>query len=141
MDQLQAQRLRHDPAGQGAADYQRLAEQLCDVVDGRQILSPAKFIEMMGLDIDLFAREAHVHRSTVIRAPDTESIQSHLRASLQVLAAVVATSGGDLRNAIFCYRNEPLAPFNHQTAEALVAEGRAADVFNLLESIQAGFVG
>ena len=59
----------------------------------------------------------------------------------QVLAAVATASGGDLQGAIFRYRNEPLAPFNYKTAEALVAEGRAADVLNLLKSIQAGFVG
>lgn len=112
---------------------------LSDSTDGHQILSPVKFIEMMGLDIASFARDAHVHQSTVIRAPGTKSIQSHLRASLQVLAA--AASQGDLQDAIFRYRNEPLAPFGYKTAESLVAEGRAADVLNLLESLQAGFVG
>ncbi|MEJ1130733.1 DUF2384 domain-containing protein [Variovorax sp. CCNWLW225] len=124
-----------------SVDYQRLAQQLCEVVDERQILSPAKFVEMMGLDIASFAREAHVHRSTVTHAPGTQSIQAHIRTSLQVLAAVATASGGDLQGAIFRYRNEPLAPFNYKTAEALVAEGRAADVLNLLKSIQAGFVG
>lgn len=122
-------------------DYRRLAQRLCDVEGEHQILSPAKFIEMMGLDIASFAREAHVHRSTVIHAPGTQSIQAHIRTSLKVLAAVAATSGGSLQDAIFRYRNEPLAPFNYKTAEALVAEGRAADVISLLEPIQAGFVG
>lgn len=124
-----------------SADYRRLAQQLCDVVDGRQILSPARFIEMMGLDITSFTRDTYVHRSTVIHAPGTQCIQAHIRTSLKVLAAVVVTSGGSLRDAIFRYRNEPLAPFDYKTAEVLVAEGRATDVLNLLESIQAGFVG
>ncbi|MDP9974935.1 hypothetical protein J2W39_006219 [Variovorax paradoxus] len=141
MDQAPTQRPLHDPAGQGTADHRRLAQQLCDVVDGREILSPAKFIEMVGMDLDSFASNAHVHRSTVIRAPGAESIQSHIRTSLQVLAAVTTVSGGALKSAVFWYRNEPLAPFNYKTAESLVAEGRAADVLNLLESYQAGFVG
>lgn len=127
--------------GPGPADHQRLAQQLCGVMDERQILSPAKFIEMMGLDVNSFASHAHVHRSTVIRAPAAESIQSHIRESLRVLAAAAAASGGDLQAVIFWYRNEPLAPFNYKTAESLVTEGRAADVLNLLESFQAGFVG
>lgn len=114
---------------------------LHDSSGGHQILSPLKFVEMMNMDIDSFAGNAHVHRSTVIRAPATESVQSHIRMSLQVLAAVAATSGDDLQAAIFWYRNEPLAPFDYRTAESLVAEGRAADVLNLLESFQAGFVG
>lgn len=117
------------------------AQHLCDVVDGCHILSPTKFIEMMGLDVSSFARDARVHRSTVIHAPAAQSIQSHLRVSLQVLAAVAVTSGGDLQDAIFRYRNEPLAPFNYRTVESLVAEGRAADVLKLLESFQAGFAG
>ena len=58
-----------------------------------------------------------------------------------MLAAVTTVSGGALKSAVFWYRNEPLAPFNYKTAESLVAEGRAADVLNLLESYQAGFVG
>jgi len=141
MDQAPTQRPMHDPAGQGTADYRRLAQQLWDGENGRQTLSPAKFIEMMGTGIDSFASGAHVHRSTVIRAPAAESTQSHIRTSLQVLAAVTTVSGGALKSAVFWYRNEPLAPFNYKTAESLVAEGRAADVLNLLESYQAGFVG
>ena len=140
MDPAPAQRPLHDPAGQGTADHRPLAQQLCDV-DGREILSPAKFIEMMGLDIDSFAGNAPVHRSTVIRAPAAESIQSHIRMSLQVLAAVTAASGDELHDAVFRYRNEPLVPFNYKTAEPLVAEGRAADVVDLMTSYEAGFAG
>ncbi len=108
---------------------------------GHQILSPLKFIEMMGMDIDSFAGHAHVHRSTVIRAPAAESVQSHIRMSLQVLAAVAEASGDDLQAAIFWYRNEPLASFAYKTAESMVAGGRATEVIDLLESFQAGFVG
>lgn len=68
-------------------------------------------------------------------------ILSSTRAIQQVLAAAIAVAGGDLAAAILWYRNEPLALFENRTAEALVSEGRAADVLNLLESIQAGFVG
>ncbi|WP_019653734.1 antitoxin Xre/MbcA/ParS toxin-binding domain-containing protein [Variovorax atrisoli] len=68
-------------------------------------------------------------------------ILSSTRAIQQVLAAATAVSGGDLVAAVLWYRNEPLALFDNRTAESLVAEGWAADVLNLLESIQAGFVG
>lgn len=141
MDQASTQRPLHDPAGQGTADHRHLAQQLCDVVDGRQILSPAKFIEMMGMDIDSFASNAHARRSMVIRAPSAERIQSQIRVSLQVLAAVAAASGDDCQDAIFGYRNEPLAPFVYKTAESLVAEGRAADVVDLMTAYEAGFTG
>lgn len=141
MDKAPTQRLLHDPVGQGIADHRRLVQQLCDVVQGRQILSPAKFIEMMSLDIRSFADNAQVDEEAVIRAPATESIQSYIRTNLRVLAAVVAASGDGLKGAIVWYRNEPLALFDCKTAETLVAEGRADDVIDLLESYQAGFVG
>jgi hypothetical protein len=50
-------------------------------------------------------------------------------------------SGSGIQAAIIWYRNEPLAVFDHKTAEKLVTEGRAADVLDLLASYQAGFVG
>jgi hypothetical protein len=68
-------------------------------------------------------------------------IQPSTRTIQQVLAAATVVAGGDLEAAILWYRNEPLAPFENRTAESLVAEGRAADVLNLLESFLAGFVG
>jgi len=68
-------------------------------------------------------------------------IQSSIPPIQQVVAAATAVSDGDLEAAILLYRNEPLAPFDHKTTESLVAEGRAADVLDLLESFQAGFVG
>jgi hypothetical protein len=37
-----------------------LAPQLCDVVDGHAILSPVKFIEILGPDLDAFATNAHI---------------------------------------------------------------------------------
>lgn len=141
MNPAPTQQRLHDPAGQGTADHRRLAQPLSDVVDGRQILSPAKFIEMMGLDVRSFASNAQVHWRTVTCSPGAESVQSHIRMNLDVLAAVTVVSAGPLQDAIFWYRNEPLAPFDHKTAEMLVAEGRAADVLDLSESHQAGFVG
>ncbi|MDP9607238.1 UNVERIFIED_ORG: hypothetical protein J2W38_007059 [Variovorax paradoxus] len=62
-------------------------------------------------------------------------------AAATATATAVAGAGGDLEAAILWYRNEPLALFDNRTAEAQVSEGRAADVLNLLESIQVGFVG
>lgn len=118
-----------------------IAEQLREDVDGRAILSPAKFIDMMGLDVGTFARLARVHRNTVTRAPGATSVQQHIRLNLRVLVAALATAGGDVQRAIFWYKNEPLAPFEYKTAETLVAEGRSDDVVGLLESYQAGFTG
>jgi hypothetical protein len=118
-----------------------LVERLREEVDGRAILSPSKFIDMMGLDVRAFAEHAHVHRNTVTRAPASASVQAHIRLNIRVLSAALATAGSDIGRAIFWYKNEPLAPFDYKTAETLVAEGRADDLINLLESYQAGFTG
>lgn len=118
-----------------------LLEQLREEVEGRAILSPAKFIDLMGLDVRAFAEQAHVHRNTVTRAPGSTGVQQHIRLNIRVLAAALATAGGDVQRAIFWYKNEPLPPFEYKTAETLVAEGRADDVIGLLDSYQAGFTG
>jgi hypothetical protein len=68
-------------------------------------------------------------------------IQASTHTIQHVLAAAIAVSGGDLEAAVLWNRNEPLALFDNRTAESLVAEGRTADVLNLLESFPAGFVG
>ncbi len=131
------------PQASAAVDLPRafdIAQQLREDVGGRAILSPTKFIDMMGLDVGTFARLAHVHRNTVTRAPGATSVQHHIRLNVRVLAAALAVSG-DIKAAIYWYQNEPLAPFEYKTAESLVAEGRSDDVVGLLESYQAGFAG
>jgi hypothetical protein len=118
-----------------------LCQQFSDAAGGHATLSPTKFVEMMGIDLESFARDVNVDLDTITRSPAAESIQSHIRTTLQVLAVAMDASEGDLQAAIFWYRNEPLPVFDHKTAETLVAEGRAADVLELLASYQAGFVG
>lgn len=118
-----------------------LLEQLRDEVDGRPILSPSKFIQLMNLDVNSFAQQARVHRNTVNRAPSALSVQSHLRDNLRVIKAAFDVAGQDLKRAIFWYQNEPLAAFDYKTAQTLVADGRADDVIRLLESYDAGFSG
>jgi len=118
-----------------------LAELLMDEVEGKTILSPTKFIEIMNLDVNSFAQHAKVHRNTVNRAPAALSVQTHLRDNLRVLKAATDIAGGDIKRAIFWFQNEPLAPFAYQTAESLVAANRTDDVIRLLESYDAGFTG
>ena len=104
-------------------------------------LSPSKFIQIMHLDVATFARNAKVHRNTVARAPAAPSVQSHIRNNIRVLRAAYDVSGGDMKKAIFWFKNEPLPEFDYKTAEVLVTEGRAEDVIRLLESYDAGAAG
>lgn len=92
------------------------------------LISPARYIAMLKLDIGTFAQHAHVHRNTVTRAPGAASVQSYLRQNIRVLAAALNASGNDLGKALQWFRNEPLPPFAFKTAEQLVADGRATGV-------------
>jgi hypothetical protein len=105
------------------------------------VLSPAKYITVMKLDMATFAQNAHVHRNTVARAPAAQSIQKHLRENLRVMAAAWNAAGRDITRAITWFRNEPLPAFDYKTAETLVAEGRSDDVIRLIESYEAGPAG
>ena len=104
-------------------------------------LSPTKFIEVMHLDVSTFARNAKVHRNTVARAPTSPGVQGHIRDNIRVLRAASDVAAGDIKRAIFWFRNEPLREFDYKTAETLVADGRADDVIRLLESYDAGAAG
>jgi hypothetical protein len=103
-------------------------------------LSPKRFGEVLNMDLQTLAKQAHVHRNTISRAPSSEAVQNFLRESLRVIRAVVDISG-DVKQALFWYRNEPLQPFAYKTAEQLVSDGRADDVIRYVESLGAGFSG
>lgn len=104
------------------------------------ILSPARFSAILNIDTQTLAQQAHVHRNTITRTPGSESVQRFLREALRVIHAAVDISG-DMGNAIFWYRNHPLAAFGYKTAEKLVEEGRTEDLLPYLASLDAGVAG
>lgn len=107
---------------------------------GASTLSPKRFSDVLSIDIQTLAAQAHVHRNTISRAPASESVQKFLREALRVLRAANDLSG-DVGRAIFWYRNEPLPPFGYKTAEQLVTEGCTDDVLRYVESLAAGAAG
>ncbi|MCC7006928.1 MAG: DUF2384 domain-containing protein [Ottowia sp.] len=107
---------------------------------GASVLSPKRFTALMNMDIQELATQAHVHRNTITRAPESESLQRFIREAVRVVRAAADISG-DIDRAIFWYRNEPLPVFKYKTAETLVSEGRADDVLNYVMSLQAGATG
>jgi hypothetical protein len=103
-------------------------------------LSAKKYIVALNLDLQDLANQAGVHRNTVGRVPSPKSVQDFLRQALRVIKAAVDLNG-DMHNALFWYRNEPLPPFDYKTAEKLVSEGRADDVLRFVTSLEAGAAG
>jgi hypothetical protein len=107
---------------------------------GASTLSPKRFGEALNIDIQTLAKQAHVHRNTITRAPDAESVQGFLREALRVLRSAADVSH-DIGHAIFWYRNEPLRVFGYKTAEQLVTEGRTEDLLRYIASLEAGAAG
>jgi hypothetical protein len=107
---------------------------------GVAVLSPKRFSEALGMDIQTLAGQAHVHRNTIGRAPASEGVQRFLREAVRAIRAAVDLSG-DLEQALFWYRNEPLPPFGYKTAEQLVSDGRTDDLLRYIESLAAGAAG
>lgn len=120
--------------------FEGLLEFLRDREAGPAVLSPKRFSDVLSIDLQTLAGQAHVHRNTLSRAPASESVQRFMREVLRVLRAGSDLTG-DVGRAIFWYRNEPLPPFNYKTAEQLVSEGRAEDVLRYVESLEAGAAG
>jgi hypothetical protein len=103
-------------------------------------LSPKRFSEAMHIDLQTLAEQAHVHRNTISRAPGSRGVQDFLREALRVIKAATDLNG-DINQALFWYRNEPLSAFSYKTAERLVSEGKTEDVLRYVASLEAGAAG
>ncbi len=100
-------------------------------------ISPKRFGLVFRVDMQTLAAQAHVHRNTVRLAPDTETIQSHLRQSVRVMRAAADISGS-IEKAIYWFKNHPLSAFDYKTPQDLVSEKRTEA---LIQSLQAGYTG
>ena len=75
-----------------------------------------------------------IQRKDRVRSDRT---QRRLREMIEILNKVEPRFGSSLV-AYAWYRSEPLAGFNGQTAMQLVRDGRAADVLNYVDAVDAG---
>lgn len=121
-------------------DFGAFVEYLRDPDTPGPMLSPKNFSLALQIDLQTLADQAHVHRNTISRAPASQGVQRFLRDALKVIKASSDISG-DVRRALFWYRNEPLSAFDYKTAEQLVSEGRTDDLLRYITSIEAGASG
>ena len=103
-------------------------------------ISPKRFGRVLNVDMQTLAAMAHVHRNTLSRAPEAESVQRYLRQTVQVVRAAVDVAGS-VEDAIFWFRNHPLPTFDYKTSQQLVSEGRTEALIRYIQSLQAGFAG
>lgn len=121
-------------------NFDRFMSFLRDVESSPASISPRRYGQVLKLDMQTLAAKAHVHRNTISRAPDAESVQHYLRESLRVVRAAVDISGS-VEEAIFWFKNNPLPAFDYKTPQDLVSEGRTDVLIKYIQSLQAGFTG
>ena len=120
--------------------YEQFVDFLREADTLAPMFSPRRFCQALHIDLQNLAEQAHVHRNTIARAPGSRGVQDFLREALRAIKAATDVNG-NLNNALFWYRNEPLAVFGYKTAERLVSEGRADDLLRYVASIEAGAAG
>lgn len=67
-------------------------------------------------------------------------MQDFLREALRIIKAA-SDLNGDLNQALFWYRNEPLSVFGYKAAEWLVSKGPPDGLPNYIASLEAGAAG
>ena len=121
-------------------NFDQFLNYLQDIETGTASLSPKRYGQVLRLDMQTLAAQAHVHRNTISRAPDAESVQRYLRESIRVMRAAVDITGS-VEKAIFWFKNNPLATFDYKTPQELVSEGKTEALVRYIQSLQAGFAG
>jgi len=102
--------------------------------------SPKRFSRALRIDLQTLAEQAHVHRNTISRAPNSRGVQEFLREALRIIKAATELSG-DINKALLWYRTESLGTFGYRTAEQLVSEGRTDELLRYVTSLQFGAAG
>lgn len=103
-------------------------------------ISPKRYGLVFRVDIQTLAAQARVHRNTINRAPDTETVQAYMRESLRVIRAA-ADESESIEKAIFWFKNHPLPVFDYKTPQDLVSEKRTESLIAYIQSLRAGYTG
>lgn len=103
------------------------------------LFAPGRIAEMLRTTRDELARSVGLGRDAVMRPDRVASArtQKRLREMVEILNRVEPRFGSALI-AYAWYRSEPLAGFGGMTAMQLVREGRAAEVMDYIDAVEAG---
>ncbi|HEX4199101.1 MAG TPA: MbcA/ParS/Xre antitoxin family protein [Caulobacteraceae bacterium] len=110
-------------------------EKVADPDDGG--LSPDRVGGALKMSVADLSRLTRLHRNTLTRTPHSPSVQARLGEVARIVAAASDLIGDDDRAAIW-FRHQPLAGFDGQTAEELVASGHADAVLKHLDMLADG---
>jgi hypothetical protein len=103
------------------------------------VFTPARIAGALRTTRDEVARTAGLGRDAVLRKDRIASpkTQKRLREMVEILNKIEPRFGSELI-AYAWYRSEPLPGFSGQTAMQLVRAGRAADVLDYIDAVDAG---
>ncbi|MBK0022686.1 MbcA/ParS/Xre antitoxin family protein [Brucella pseudogrignonensis] len=103
------------------------------------LFAPRKIADALRTTSDEVARSAGLGRDAVQRKDRVQSdkTQKRLREMVEILNKVEPRFGSALM-AYAWYRSEPLAGFSGQTAMQLVLIGRASEVLDYIDAVDAG---
>lgn len=101
--------------------------------------APSRIAEALRTTRDEVARTVGLGRDAVMRPDRVASprTQKRLREMVEILNRIEPRFGSALI-AYAWYRSEPLTGFGGQTAMQLVREGRAAEVMDYVDAVEAG---
>lgn len=108
--------------------------------DSRTALSPEALAQALELPMQKLASLARVHRNTLSLTPASPKLQEAMVDVVRVLSAAYALTG-DIGRALFWFRNQPIADFDHFTPLQLVEQGKVQAVIDYIESISGGASG
>jgi uncharacterized protein (DUF2384 family) len=103
----------------------------------RGLISPHRLSEALRMPLADLARVTQLHRNTLTRRPDSPKVQARLGEVARIIA-LASDLTGDPGRAVAWFRYQPLAGFDHKTAEGLVARGQAEAVIKHLEMLADG---
>jgi hypothetical protein len=102
-------------------------------------ISPKRLSAALGVQVANLAALSGVHRNT-LRNPGSERVQTKLREIVKAITAAAVVTD-DIGKAIYWFRNEPIADYDHKTPAELVAEGRLEAVLSYLRDLENGARG
>jgi hypothetical protein len=131
-------------AANGGTTENRATAQISGFVESLQepktpYISLERFSNALGVKRSSMAGITGVHRNT-LRNPASERLQNRLREMIRVITTTAALTG-DVKKAIYWFRNEPIVDYDHKTAAELVAEGHGDAVLAYLRDLGNGANG
>jgi uncharacterized protein (DUF2384 family) len=110
-----------------------------EVVDpNRGWISPHRMSEAMRMPLVELSQIIRMHRNTLSKHPESPDVQSRLGQVARIVARASAMTGGNFSRAVIWFRFEPLAGFDHKTAEQLVTAGQVEAVETHLDMLEEG---